>query len=83
MRFNTAQIHVPELLRFLALHGVLGVTLGCVIAAALLITDVGRIGTLLMGSDAPLLFGFLYFSGFAVTFGSVVMASAVMLLAED
>lgn len=80
---NFALRRPPELLLFLARHGLLGIILGCGIAAALLMTDVGNIGTLLMGSDAPLLTGFLYFSGFAVTFGSVVMASAVMLLSED
>ena len=76
--------HIPELLRFLALHGILGIALGCAIAAALSDHRCRPYRLrLLMGSDAPFLSGFLYFSGFAVTFGSVVMASAVMLLAED
>ena len=73
----------PELLRFLARHAGLGVVVGCGIASALLVTNVANIGSLLVRSDAPLLTGFLFFSGFAVTFGSVMMGSAVMLLSED
>lgn len=83
MKHRLADVRVPKLLRYLALHGALGIAVGCGLAAALLITDVAQIGTLMLRSDAPVLIGFLYFSGFAVTFGSVVMASAVMLLSED
>lgn len=73
----------PELLRFLALHGALGILLGCGLAATFLLMDLANIGTLLSKSSSPFLIGFLYFSGFAVTFGSVMMASAVMFLSED
>ena len=83
MRQNPKLLQVPKLLRFLALHGALGILVGCGIAGALLVTNVGNIGTLLARSDAPYLIGFLYFSGFAVTFGSVMMGSAVMLLSEN
>lgn len=74
---------IPELIRFLALHALLGVLLGCGLAAGLLITDAAGIGTLLLESDAWLAAGFIYFGSFAVTFGSAVMGTAVMLLPRE
>lgn len=73
---------MPELLRFMALHGVIGIFMGCAVGGALLATDVAGIGSLVAASGTPLVAGGLYFSGFAVTFGSAMMASAVMLLSE-
>ena len=72
----------PPLLRYLALHGVIGVLTGCAVAALLLITDAVGFGTLVAGSDHPVLVAALLFFGFAVTFGSVMMGSAIVLLEE-
>lgn len=82
MRLRHRIESLPELLRFLGLNAALGVLVGCAVAAALLVTNVAGIGTLLLDSDTPVLAGFLFFSGFAVTFGSVVAGGAVILLSE-
>ena len=72
---------LPRMIRFLAGHCALGVTLGIAAATLLLWLDVGAIGSLVSGDGArrfvPL--ALLYF-GFAITFGSLAMGSAVFLL---
>jgi hypothetical protein len=73
---------VPALLRFLALHGAVGVATGIAVGAALLATDAAGIGTLVAQSGMPFVVGLLYFSGFAATFGGAMMGTAVMLLSE-
>jgi len=70
---------IPHLVRFLALNGLIGISIGVAIGAALPALDLGGLGTLLLASDAPFIAALLYFTGFAVTFGSAVMASAVLL----
>lgn len=72
---------LPRMIRFLAGHCVLGVTIGVAAATLMLWLDVGAIGSLVSGDGArrivPL--ALLYF-GFSITFGSLAMGSAVFLL---
>jgi hypothetical protein len=73
----------PSIIRFLAINAIGGAVVGCLAAAGLLLTDTGGLATLFeeSGSAAPA--SALLFGGFALTFGSLAMASAVMLLPRD
>jgi len=71
---------VPPLLAYLGRHCLVGIAAGWVLLAALVATDVGSLKTLLAGSShwpeaLALLMVF-----FAITFGSLAMGTAVMML---
>lgn len=73
---------MPELVRFLGLHCVLGAAFGVVAAAAVIISNVAGLKTLLETSNDPAVaLGMLYFM-FALTFASLAMGAAVMLLPD-
>ena len=74
---------LPKLVRFLALHAVFGVIVGCGLGALLLTVDVAGLGSLMVDSDMWLIAGLLYFSGLAVTFGGAMMSTAVLLQSEN
>lgn len=72
-----------RLLVYLASNAAAGVLVGWLLLAALIRFDVGRIGELLARSDEAWLWLLLAAGGFAVTFGSLAMATAVFLLPRD
>jgi len=71
---------VPKLLRLLAVHGAMGVAIGCAAAGGLLMTDAGGLATLMGQTGSYAAASALLFGGFALTFGSLAMASAIMML---
>ncbi len=73
----------PKLLRFLAYHGTGGAFLGLFAALAMMTLDVARIGTLFAENGYPVVAVVLFFASFAVTFSSLAMGVAVMLLPKD
>ena len=71
---------LPKLFQLLAIHGAGGILIGCAAAAGLLLTDAGGLATLMSESGSYFAASALLFGGFALTFGSLAMASAIMLL---
>lgn len=74
---------LPYLVRFLAMHAGFGAALGIGVAGLLLWLDVAGIGTLFVGERAQVAITLLFFGSFALTFASVAMATAVMLLPKS
>jgi hypothetical protein len=72
-----------RLLVYLARNAALGVAAGWLVLAAIIRLDVGRIGELLWRSEDAWLGLALAAGGFAVTFGSLAMATAIFLLPKD
>ena len=64
--------------RMIVLHWALGTGVGALAAAGVLLLDISNIRTLLAQSDIEWAGALLLFTGFMVTFGSVVSATAVM-----
>ena len=71
------------LVRMMIVNWVVGACMGVAFALVLLVADVGGMRSLIMGADmaAPALA--LLFGGFAITFGAVIAATAIMLLPDD
>lgn len=72
-----------HLLEFLALHTGLGAALGVAVAAAIVLSDFARVGTLLRDSSEPYIPMILFFASFALTFASLKVGIAVMSLPLD
>lgn len=72
-----------RLLRFLARHALVGVLVGWSLLGALLWLDVGRLGELWLASEHPVATLLLAMAGFAVTFGSLAMGTAIFLLPRE
>ena len=70
----------PSLLRFLALNAAAGAGLGLFFAALLLLTDAAGLGTLFGSPSTPPAAWILYFFTFALTFASLKMGTAIMLV---
>ncbi len=70
---------MPSLLRLLAINCAGGVLIGCAAAGGLLLTDAGGLATLFEQTNSYVAGSVLLFGGFALTFGSLAMASAIML----
>ncbi|GAB5469636.1 MAG: hypothetical protein Kilf2KO_26660 [Rhodospirillales bacterium] len=70
------------LLRFLFRNCLLGIAAGWLILAGLLASDVGRLGSLIFASPHWPEAMVLLIVFFAITFGSLAMGTAVMLLQE-
>ncbi len=66
------------LLKFLAVHTLCGVALGCGFVTLILLTDMFGIATLISQADAWVEASVLLFVFFSVTFGSLVAGTAVM-----
>lgn len=64
--------------RMIVVHWGLGMALGAVTAALVLLFDIAHLWTLLRRSDVEWAGALLLFLGFGVTFGGVVSATAVM-----
>lgn len=71
---------LPRVVQLLAINGAIGASVGCAAAAGLLLADTGGMATLISQSGSYATAGALLFGGFGLTFGSLAMASAVMLL---
>ena len=71
---------LPQLVRFLLLHAAIGIGAGWLLLALLLWTDVNGVGTLIWASDSPVLAVGMLAAGFAITFGGVAAAAAVMMI---
>jgi hypothetical protein len=68
--------------RLLAVNAGLGAVVGCGAAGGLLLTDAGGLATLFAQSNGStqMAAAALLFGGFAITFASLAMGSAIMLL---
>ncbi len=73
----------PRLIRFLARHGATGFFAGLAALLGLVWTDVGRIGTLMAGSDVGWLGYLMLAAGFGFTGAAVGMGVAVMGMGRD
>ncbi len=71
---------MPTLVRFLVTHAAIGITLAAAFVGALVAFDVARLGTLVQTSSDGMLAVALLTAGLGVTFGSVQMGFAVMLM---
>jgi len=69
-----------QMLRFMALHALIGVVLGGATAAALIYLDVGGIGTRIARAANPVLPVLLLVVPFASLFGGAATASAILLM---
>ncbi|MBS0244229.1 MAG: hypothetical protein JSS20_18830 [Proteobacteria bacterium] len=70
----------PRAVTLLFWNGLIGAAIGCVAAAAMLIADTGGIRTLAAQSGSLWLASALLAGSFALTFASLAMGSAIMLL---
>jgi len=79
---DRATSHLAPLLRLLIVNGAFGALVGCSAAAGLLLTDAGGLATLIgeAGTGTQVAASALLFGGFALTFASLAMGSAIMLL---
>ena len=73
---------MPFLVRFLARHAAIGIGVATVFVALLVAFDVARLGTLLWTSQDGLLALVVLTLALGVTFGSVQMGFAVMLMSD-
>ena len=67
-----------DMLRFLAINALFGMGIGVVLAASLLLFDIGGLWTHLVRARHPFVSALLLFVPLALTFGSVVVGTAVM-----
>lgn len=74
---------IGPILLFLAGHMLIGIAVGWSILGALLWFDIGGLWRLIGGSAHSGIAMAMLLIGFAITFGSVAMGSAIMALEED
>lgn len=72
-----------RVIRLVVFNWIFGVLFGWACAGATLIFDFAGLRTLMIAADAVVPAVVLLFSGFAITFGGLVAATAVMLTAAD
>jgi hypothetical protein len=70
-------------LRLLAINALAGVALATIVVAAVIALDVSHIGTMLMKDRSPAVALAILFGSFVVTCASVMMGTAIMMLARD
>ncbi len=75
--------HYDPIVRLVVTHWILGALTGICCAGFLLACDIASLRTLLWHSDVAAAGLALLFGGFAVTFGGVVAATAVMTVAPE
>lgn len=74
--------HIPVAVRFMVLHGLVGFAVSALFVAAVLWSDPGGVGTLILKhGGAPVIAMLWFFTG--LTFGSVQIGAAVMLRAGE
>ncbi|WP_371348117.1 hypothetical protein [Ancylobacter sp. IITR112] len=74
---------MPHLVRFLLRHALIGVGLGALFVGTLVLLDVGRLGTLVGQSASGVIALVILTFAVGITFGSVQMGFAIMLMGED
>ena len=72
-----------QLLTYLAKNCLLGILAGWLLLGLLISSNVARLGDLLFGNGIELTALILVGAGFAVTFGSLAMGTAIFLLPRD
>lgn len=73
---------MPHLVHFLLRHALIGFALAIVFVGLLLALDVARLGSLILASPTGVIAAFVLTFSIGVTFASVQMGFAVMLLSE-
>jgi hypothetical protein len=73
---------MPPLVRFLLRHALIGLVLAVVFVGALLAFDIARLGSLIMASPIGLIAVLVLTVSVGITFASVQMGFAIMLLAD-
>ena len=71
------------LLRIVVVNWIVGACLGVAFAALVLVADIGGMGSLILGHTVSIPAFALLFGGFAITFGGLVAATAIMLIKDD
>ncbi len=71
------------LVRIIIVNWIVGACLGVAFAAVILSADVRGMHSLMLGHNISVPALALLFGGFAITFGGVVAATAIMLIRED
>ena len=71
------------LVRMLIVNWIMGACMGVAFAAVLLAADIAGMRSLIMGTDLAVPALALLFGGFAITFGGVIAATAIMLMRDD
>ena len=74
---------MPQVARFMLLHGAIGFGIAAAFVALLVGTDTAGLGTLLCDAESHPLPALLLWFFCGLTFGSVQIGAAVMLLGED
>ncbi|MCV3767033.1 hypothetical protein [Rhizobium sp. TRM95796] len=72
-----------RMLRFMGLNAAFGVFLGLMIAALLILLDIGGIGSRIARAETPILPIILIAVPLALTFGAAVTASAIWMMPYD
>ncbi len=71
------------LIRIVIVNWILGACLGVAFAALMLAVDVGGLRGLMWGHTISIPALVLLFGGFAITFGGLVAATAIMMIKDD
>lgn len=74
---------MPQLVRFLLRHALIGFALAVIFVGALLAFDIARLGSLIGTSPGGMVAALVLVVSIGITFASVQMGFAVMLLGED
>lgn len=74
---------MPFLVRFLVTHAVIGISVAAALVGGMVAFDIAGLGKLLTTSEDGLLALVLLTFGLGVTFGSVQMGFAVMLMGSE
>lgn len=74
---------MPHLVRFLMRHALIGLGLAILFVGTLVLLDVARLGTLVTQSSSGIVALVALTCAVGITFGSVQMGFAIMLLGED
>jgi hypothetical protein len=75
---ETSRKPANPVLSLVAINAAGGAAVALLMVGAILLLDIGHLGTLIAGSDQPVLPVALLTAGFVVTFSSVAMGSAIM-----
>ena len=73
---------LPRMVRFLAVNAAAGALVGGLAAVGMLATDAGGIASLASASGSLPTAPFMLIGGFALTFASLAMGSAIMLMSR-
>jgi hypothetical protein len=74
---------LPQLVRFVLQHSLVGALYGAATAGAFLLADAFGLGELVSTSSQPLIPALMLFVGFGTTIGSAYVGAVIMLLPYD